>query len=442
MTKADIIKTAFQVWGRRLYQSTSLSDIAQALGVSKSALYRHFKSKQALLGAMYERFFDEYAAFIKPQYHTALAQEDTRERFFIMLRISLEYYTRNRDAFIFSLIFVYSNQDLEYMVRSMHDRGLNMGVFGCGEEGNQFYPSLAQLVIASINFFVAYFHKYDHPGEEAPSDEQVSRFIAQVEAKLLFGLGLSHKTIEEMDFEALERRFHAGVCGFHRDSAAQELQSQDRNHKKHKRNEDGCLLKAIAAVVAEAGPWNVSMDMAARRAGLSKSGLYSHFKNKQDMIRHVFVKEFKRILRYAQGGLTLSTVPEEQLYLVILSIVDCLRSHPEILEAIDWLRTRRLSIDSKPPEVLQIFSAIPLKPEGLITEQIGHLILFLIINTLMRCPPGMARSELPNGSNRILYRLIALGLSPPPPPPNIHEKASPDQGMVLHASNSVYSTIE
>ncbi|MDR0629344.1 MAG: TetR/AcrR family transcriptional regulator [Treponema sp.] len=411
MTKADIIKTAFRVWGRTLYQSTSLSDIAHALGVSKSALYRHFKSKQALLAAMYERFFDDYAAFTRLQHHKAQAIQDKRERLFIMMRIVLEYYVRNRDAFIFSLFLVYGNQHLEHMVSSMRSRGLDMGEFPCIKEGNSSYPSHTQLVIASLIFFVAYFHKYDHPGEEAPSDAQVRQFIGWVEEKIACGLGLYQETIAALDFENLEGRFAEGALRFTSATPAQDRQGFD---KKYKKNEDGSLLKAIATVMAEAGPWNVSMDMAARRAGLSKSGLYSHFKNKQDMIQHVFIGEFKRILRYAQGGLTLSTVPEEQLYLVILSIVDCLRSHPEILEAIDWLRTRRLSIDSEPPEVLQIFSAIPLKPEGLITEQIGHLILFLIINTLMRCPRGMAYPELPNESIRILYRFIALGIPPPP----------------------------
>ncbi|MDR3114280.1 MAG: TetR/AcrR family transcriptional regulator [Treponema sp.] len=415
MTKADIIKTAFRVWGRSLYQSMSLADIAQALGVSKSALYRHFKSKQALLEAMYTQVFDEYTAFIQAQYHRAKACADKRERLFILMRIVVEYYARNRDIFIFSLSLVYGRP--HPMVCSIYSRGMDTWEFPCIEEENPSYPSLTQLVSASLTFFVAYFHKYDHPGEEAPSDEQVRQFMDWVEEKIAWGLGLYRETIEALDFEQLESRFDEGVLRFNSDTCPQDMQ---RGDKKYKKSEDARLLQAIAAVVAEAGPWNASMDMVARRSGLSKSGLYSHFKNKQDMIQHLFNREFKRILRYAQGGLSLSTVPEEQLYLAILSIVDCLRFHPEILQAIDWLRTRPLRIDAKPPQILHIFSAIPLKPEGLITEEIGHLILFLIINTLIRRPQGMAVSELPNRSIRILYRFIALGIPPPPPPADAH----------------------
>ncbi|MDR0472401.1 MAG: TetR/AcrR family transcriptional regulator [Treponema sp.] len=40
MTKNDIIKAAFRVWGREFYQTASLSELALELGASKAALYR------------------------------------------------------------------------------------------------------------------------------------------------------------------------------------------------------------------------------------------------------------------------------------------------------------------------------------------------------------------------------------------------------------------
>jgi AcrR family transcriptional regulator len=43
------------------------------------------------------------------------------------------------------------------------------------------------------------------------------------------------------------------------------------------------------------------MEMVARRSGLSKSGLYAHFKNKQDMLNRFFITEFTRIANYAKA---------------------------------------------------------------------------------------------------------------------------------------------
>ncbi|MDR1302941.1 MAG: TetR/AcrR family transcriptional regulator, partial [Treponema sp.] len=421
MKKADIIKTAFRVWGRTLYQSTSLSEIAQELGVSKSALYRHFESKQALLEAMYEQFFTEYVAFIKPQYDEARLNQDRRDQLFSIMRIVVEYYVRNRDAFIFCLIQVYGNQRLDQMVTFMIAQGLDMQELQCLEEGDTSYPSIMQLVTTTLTFLVAYFHKHGYTGKEGPTDEQVWQCITRVEQSIAHGLGLYEEALDALDFEELESRFGAWALGFTTDRCPKDMQELEKREKKTKRYErkkylkaeDGSLLNAVASVVAEAGPWNASMDMVARRSGLSKSGLYSHFKNKQDMLRHLFMREFQWILSYAEGGLTLSAIPEEQLYLVILAIVDCLRSYPEILQTVNWIRTRPLNLSAKSPEVLAIFSAIKFNPAVLITEQTGHLILFLIINTLMRHPRGIAFSELPNRSIRILFRFIALGVSSP-----------------------------
>jgi AcrR family transcriptional regulator len=38
MTKQDIIKAAFRAWGRELYQTMSLTQIADELNVTKPAL--------------------------------------------------------------------------------------------------------------------------------------------------------------------------------------------------------------------------------------------------------------------------------------------------------------------------------------------------------------------------------------------------------------------
>ena len=47
-TKARIQQTALDLFSRRGYEAVSVSDIAGALGMTKGALYRHFKSKQAI----------------------------------------------------------------------------------------------------------------------------------------------------------------------------------------------------------------------------------------------------------------------------------------------------------------------------------------------------------------------------------------------------------
>jgi AcrR family transcriptional regulator len=47
--RAEICRTAAQIFRERGYHATSVSDIARALGITKAGLYHYFESKEALL---------------------------------------------------------------------------------------------------------------------------------------------------------------------------------------------------------------------------------------------------------------------------------------------------------------------------------------------------------------------------------------------------------
>src|SRR5215831_6672596 len=47
--RAEICRTAAQIFRDRGYDATSVSDIARALGITKAGLYYYFESKEALL---------------------------------------------------------------------------------------------------------------------------------------------------------------------------------------------------------------------------------------------------------------------------------------------------------------------------------------------------------------------------------------------------------
>jgi AcrR family transcriptional regulator len=160
--------------------------------------------------------------------------------------------------------------------------------------------------------------------------------------------------------------------------------------------------------------------MVAHRSGLSKSGLYAHFKNKHEMIARLFITEFERIVNYARMNIRGTETPEERLYLVIISIVHYLRSRPEILTALDWIKTRRLDMEldldhpTDPsdcyPQVYTVITDIDLEVlRGRDGPKIGQWILFMIVNTLMRSPNPDVGS-VSNESFRILYRFITCGL--------------------------------
>jgi hypothetical protein len=147
------------------------------------------------------------------------------------------------------------------------------------------------------------------------------------------------------------------------------------------------------------------------------------------MLAQLFLTETERIIAYAGASREKSVRAEERLYLVIIAAADYLRSRPEILVAMDWLRLRNLNLgDRTPPRFCRVFEGIEL--EGLWeedsedsggggqTERLAQWIFFLIINVFMRpkvgeesAPPSVEDiAGVPNDSFRLLYKFIALGM--------------------------------
>ena len=54
-TKERILEEALKLFSQSGYMGTSMNDIAVELGVTKAALYKHYKSKQEILESIVER---------------------------------------------------------------------------------------------------------------------------------------------------------------------------------------------------------------------------------------------------------------------------------------------------------------------------------------------------------------------------------------------------
>ena len=411
MTKTEIIAAAYRAWGRELYLTTSLSDVARELKVCKPALYRHFLCKDALLEAMGRQFFDHFAAFIQADYEKALKNNDAGESIFMLIRSIAEYYVRNPDLFIYSMTKLHDRRLNNFaMMEELCVRGIDFEYFHKSISASYYFePLVMRLIFATLTFFMAGFHKERAHAKNPPDETAVSGIIGAIERITGGGIGYGSAEIEGLDFERLESRI-AGTAGA---------------------IEDDPLLKAVAGAVAETGPWEASMEQVARRSGLAKSSLYGHFKSKQDMLFQLFRTESLRIIGFAKQGIQQSDAPLEQLYLCIFSIAEYLRSRPDFLVALDWIRNRRLNFappgsaaKGPPVEYLQIFQGIDIKPlqkddspfRGLGPQDeaenscISPWICFLTVKTLMNTKPEQALGDVPNSHIRTLYRFATTGI--------------------------------
>lgn len=59
-TKEQILDVALELFSVRGYEATSISQIAEAVGIRKASLYSHYDGKQAILDALVEKIIGDY----------------------------------------------------------------------------------------------------------------------------------------------------------------------------------------------------------------------------------------------------------------------------------------------------------------------------------------------------------------------------------------------
>lgn len=73
-TRSTILSRAAALFSDKGYTGTSMSDLAEELGLSKAAIYYHFESKESLLQDLMSSTFTDLENFIT-QYETVLASK-------------------------------------------------------------------------------------------------------------------------------------------------------------------------------------------------------------------------------------------------------------------------------------------------------------------------------------------------------------------------------
>jgi len=286
----------------------------------------------------------------------------------------------------------------------LKSRGVDMGVleqiilkkYKCDQK-------IIRLVFSTLTFYMSYFHKIKNTLDNPFTSEDIKNITDFINKTIKDGLNLPPQKVS-LDFDGLEKMI---------DNMSLNAEPEP-------------FFKAVAEAVAQAGPWDVSMEMVAKKLGLSKSSLYGHFKNKKDMLRRLFVTEFKRIIEYSRQGISLSAKPEEQLYLGIFSIASYLRLRPEILIAMDWFRTRKIDLGKtdKKIEIFRLFEDVEIEAIRDAAEddkqRVSHWICFLLINILLHPTQILSAKQkkmlkivnlkVQNDDIRLLYKFITQGL--------------------------------
>jgi len=354
---------------------------------------------------MTDRFMDDFSNSVRMDFEKAMQTNDADDGISLIVQSVTSYLAHNVYALIFSITNIYErNLEVHSIADRLKTRGVDMGTLErVIEKKYKCDQKVVRLVFAALTFLMSYFHKTKKTLDNPPSDEDIKNITELINMTIKKGLNLSLQKAS-LNFEDLEKKVD-------KMSLNAEIEP---------------FFKAVAEAVAEVGPWDVSMEMVAKKLGLSKSSLYGHFKNKKDMLRRLFITEFRRIIEYAQQGIGLSVKAEEQLYLGIFSIAVYLQARPEILIAMNWFRTRKLDLGrpDKNLEIFRLFEDVDIEPIRGSAEddkqRISNMICFLLINILVHPTPIFSAKQekmikndklkVQNNDIRVLYKFITQGL--------------------------------
>ena len=93
-TKSEIQSAALELFSAQGYEATSISQIAQAVGIRKASLYSHFESKQAILDAIIDEVLAEYekkSAFARAKRETDGAYPSSCDEVMLTVKKQMEY---------------------------------------------------------------------------------------------------------------------------------------------------------------------------------------------------------------------------------------------------------------------------------------------------------------------------------------------------------------
>lgn len=288
----------------------SLSDVASRIGVSKTALYRHFKNRAEIETLMDERLVDDIAVAIETAGNDAPSVRAAAMRLF-----------RVRQGYLYRIMLLSSeNGDFaDALTKRLVAKSARVAAFLSGYET---LPKAAQTALETtviknwISILIA-----SYPVKDAE----------RLQAGLLEAL--------ETGIPSLAIPEDARLDELDRASAIEDGETGER----------GRLFSAIAASIREHGVRGTTIETIAEKMGTAKSSLYFYSANKGDMLAGLLEHEKGTLMTLCTSRSSRGTTLAEQFYVMMMTTANYIIANPDIAPAFNWIRYEILRDGPKAP---------------------------------------------------------------------------------------------
>lgn len=175
---AQILDASARIFASKGYEGTSMRDISESCGISKSLLYHHFTNKDELYTRVAETATKELYSFVEGR---VAAETDPTQRIRAFMLATAEYFHRYRWAWIASTNAFWSDpkrrRQKERMMRrkryETHLRELIRDAVEAGQIRTVDEAMAGRLILSSLNWM----HRWYDPSKSATPHDIADTFF-------------------------------------------------------------------------------------------------------------------------------------------------------------------------------------------------------------------------------------------------------------------------
>ncbi len=328
-TKELLLDAAFSFCDDSGMGIFSLNDLAQKVGISKAAIYRHFASKDDVFDAMRMHFFDMLGDYLLQ----IAAQSDIKSGKASRVPFTnlIEFFADNPFYVNYMVGCLCRESNFDQVIREeMQKRGVKNldSYFNMSSDGKLVitdFNHFTQALYCGITMF--YFLKVRHKMLTIGNKECSAKdFSDKLVTFILHGLrgtttgdsllcpsNLTDRRLDELD----------KICSID----ASQYPNEDR------------IFTALAKVINQYGLGGVTIERIATELNLAKSSLYEYFDNKQHMIKTLILKEFALLNVIVVENSSEAKNLTEYMYISQRTVLEYMLIKPSILPICGWLLT-------------------------------------------------------------------------------------------------------
>jgi AcrR family transcriptional regulator len=395
--------------------------VAKQLGVTKPALYRYFRSKEELSYAMDEDYAMRLRDFVVVPLRARTKNGSDNDTGFGHLREVVQLYFESVFTFFDEHPFHYlyfirtllgrrtrSDSPVHDVFREHDALLLDLLDDGTGRTAEHKLLMLARYITTAAAFWTTEHYRSQTLNQSNPTYtfEPELFQLDRTQQKELIDAGTDHV-----------------VNGFLAETSGIETDTVERIAWIHPEElpERHRILDAITETVLAVGYGAATVERIAQRAGLSKSGLYHYFTNKDDMLTRTLLDAQRHFAGLARTRFAQLGTHTDRLYGLFVMIASYAHHDPSTIIVENWLRESNVEVNIPPEQIVEIQRIYAFVSEMLVEGQLagdpdqGFSVLTYINFLVMQEMAGIAeqnfQKERITARIRALYNLFADGVA-------------------------------